>query len=137
MGIDMTDRKAGRARKRAFNLEHGRYNVGRKAARTTRDWDTWNEARKNAYTQRKKYDMDTVAMDLYNRRELIIKASEQIGLVLKRMLGKSPGRQRQPHGTGRKVNQMHQLQSLLIRKRELWTNWVNSTTQGHFLSVLK
>ena len=38
MGIDMTDRKAGRARKRAFNLEHGRYNVGRKAARTTRDW---------------------------------------------------------------------------------------------------
>jgi hypothetical protein len=31
--------------------------------------------------------------------------------------GKRSGRQRQPHGTGRKGNQMHQLQSLLIRKK--------------------
>ena len=50
MGIDMTDIKAGRARKRAFNLEHGRYKIGRKAARTLREWNTWDAARKQAYT---------------------------------------------------------------------------------------
>ena len=53
MGIDMTDKKAGRAAKRAFNFEHGRYNVGRKAARTNRAWASWSEARKNAYLDRK------------------------------------------------------------------------------------
>ena len=52
MGIDMTDPKAGRAKKRAFNLDHGRYKLGRKAARTTRDWPTWDAARK-AYRRRK------------------------------------------------------------------------------------
>ena len=34
MGIDMTDAKAGKAQKRAFNLKNGRYKIGRKAART-------------------------------------------------------------------------------------------------------
>jgi len=56
--------------------------------------------------------------------------------VIGKLLGKRLGRQNKLHGTGKKDNQMHQLQSLLIRKKELWINWVNSTIQGHFLSVL-
>ena len=72
-----------------------------------------------------------------SRRELIINPRELPGLMLRKLLEKRLGRQNQPHGTGRKVNQMHQLQSLLIRKRELGTNWVNSTIQGQSLIGLK
>ena len=58
----------GRAAKRAFNIEHGRYNVGRKAARTKRAWDSWNEDRKTAYMDRKAYDINTVDFDRLQKR---------------------------------------------------------------------
>ena len=125
-----------KAAKRAFNFEHGRYNVGRKAARTNRAWDSWNEDRKNAYLDRKLNDINTIDFDR-QQRELIIRTKELPGLVIGKLLGKNLGRQNQLHGTGRKVKKMHQLQSLLIRKRELWTNWVNSTIQGQSLTGLK
>ena len=58
----------GRAAKRAFNIEHGRYNIGRKAARTKRAWDSWNEDRKTAYMDRKAYDINTVDFDRQQKR---------------------------------------------------------------------
>ena len=57
-----------KAAKRAFNFEHGRYNVGRKAARTKRAWDSWNEDRKTAYMDRKTYDINTVDFDRQQKR---------------------------------------------------------------------
>ena len=68
MAIDMTDPKAGRAEKRAFNIENKRYGVGRKAARTNRDWAGWDAPRKKAYNQRRKYHRDTIAMDRQQKR---------------------------------------------------------------------
>ena len=68
MAIDMTDPKAGRAAKRAFNFENKRYGVGRKAARTNRDWAGWDAPRKKAYNQRRKYHRDTIAMDRQQKR---------------------------------------------------------------------
>ena len=38
----MTDPKAGRTAKTAFNFQHKRYGAGRKAARTNRDWAGWD-----------------------------------------------------------------------------------------------
>ena len=49
-------------------MEHGRYNVGRKAARNNRAWVTWNEARKTAYLDRKANDMNTILMDRQQKR---------------------------------------------------------------------
>ena len=52
-------------------MENGRYGASRKAARTNRGWGGWDVARKEAYTQRRKYHKGTIGMTKEERSAYI------------------------------------------------------------------